>query len=174
MGLKGVVMEMLRVGDAEGLERLVAANPKAVRPLLGRLWDVDAEVRLHAARALGAAAACHPDLGRDLLRRLLWALNDESATNGAYAVAAIGEIGRRSPRLAAPFIGPMVSHLWDDGLRLGILKALCRIAESAPEALQEYRDQLLKTQRTHATVDPEERACFALLLGCERGGRNAS
>ncbi len=68
-------------------------NPRAIRFLQGRLWDPDDEIRSRAAEALGAAAAAHPELGRELLRRALWALNDESATNGAYMLPAIGEIG---------------------------------------------------------------------------------
>lgn len=158
-------MELLRHGDSQGLERLVASNPRAVRPLQGRLWDADAEVRRLAAEALGVVAVAHPDLGRELLRRLLWALNDESATNGVYALAAIGEIGRRAPQLAGPFIGPMVSYLWDDGLRLGILRALCRIAEIAPEVVDGVRDRLLNFRNTG---HPEERACLERLLDFEQ------
>ena len=86
-------MELLRQGDSEGLERMVGENPAAIRFLQGRLWDLDPEIRSRAAIALGAAGAAHPDLGRELLRQALWALNDESATNGAYMTAAIGEIG---------------------------------------------------------------------------------
>jgi len=158
-------MELLRQGDSEGLERMVGDSPVAVRFLQGRLWDMDPEIRGEAAKALGAAAAAHPDLGREVLRRLLWALNDESATNGAYALPALGEIARRDPELAAPFIGPMVAYLWDDGLRLGILRALCRVAEVAPEAVEEVRDRL---QEIVDTEDPEERACLARLLAGER------
>ena len=94
-------MELLRQGDSEGLERMVGDSPVAVRFLQGRLWDADPEIRSEAATALGAAAAAHPDLGRELLRQALWALNDESATNGAPMLPAIGEIGRRAPDLAA-------------------------------------------------------------------------
>ena len=136
MRLKGVVMEMLRRGDRQGLERLVGEQPRAVRTLQGRLWDVDPEIRDRAARALGAAAAAHPDLGTELLRRAMWALNDESATNGAPMLAAVGEIGHRCPELVAPFVGPMTAYLWDDSLRPGILCALCRIAEAAPELIE--------------------------------------
>ena len=34
----------------------------------------------------------------------------------------------------------MAAYLWDDSLRLGILKALARIHEVAPEILTEIRD----------------------------------
>ncbi len=160
-------MEMLRRGDRQGLEQLVAADPRAVRHLQGRLWDADRGVRERAAEAMGAAAAANPELGRELLRRAMWALNDESATNGADTLPVIGEIGFRVPELVAPFVGPMTSYLWDDGLRPGILRALCRISEKAPELVAGVRDQLLKIERTN---DPGEQACLNRLLSVNREG----
>jgi len=158
-------MELLRQGDSEGLERLVGETPAAVRFLQGRLWDTDPEIRSEAAKVLGAAAAAHPDLGRELLRQALWALNDESATNGAYVLSAIGEIGRRAPELAAPFIGPMTAYLWDDGLRQEILEALCRINETAPELIDDVRDRLLAVGETDDTGEQE---CLDTLLAVNR------
>ncbi len=154
-------MELLRQGDSEGLERMVVDTPAAIRFLQGRLWDADRKIRSEAATALGAAAAAHPDLGRELLRQALWALNDESATNGAPMLPAIGEIGRRAPDLAAPFVGPMTAYLWDDGLRPGILEALCRMNETAPELVDGVRDRLLAIRDTD---DPGEQACLESLL----------
>jgi hypothetical protein len=165
MRLKEEVMEMLRKGDSEGLEQMVVETPAAVRFLQGRLWDADPEIRRGAAVALGAAAAAHPDIGRELLRRALWALNDESATNGAPMLLAIGEIGRRAPDLVAPFVGPMTAYLWDDGLRPGILDALCRIAAAAPELIDEVRDRLLVLEDTN---QPGERAAIESLLAVNR------
>jgi hypothetical protein len=165
MRVKEEVMELLRQGDSEGLERMVAENPAAVRFLQGRLWDADPEIRCQAAIALGAAAAAHPDLGRELLRRALWAINDESATNGGAMLPAVGEIGRRSPELVAPFVGPMTAYLWDEGLRPGILDALQRIAEVAPELIEEVRDRLLALEDSE---DPGERALIESLLAVNR------
>jgi hypothetical protein len=167
MRLKEAVMELLRHGDLEGLERTVVENPPAVRFLQGRLWDVDPEIRNNAAIALGAAAAAHPELGREVLRRALWALNDEAATNGAPMLPAIGEIGRRAPELVAPFIGPMTAFLWDDGLRLGILQALCRISEVAPALVDDIRGRLMEIENTN---NPGERACLDHLLAVNREG----
>jgi len=158
-------MELLRQGDSEGLEQMVVENPTAVRFLQGRLWDADPEVRCLAARALGAAAEAHPDLGRELLRRALWAINDESATNGGPMLSAIGEIGRRAPELVAPFVGPMTAYLWDDGLRPGILDALHRIAEVAPELIDDVRDRLLALEDTD---DSGEQALIESLLAASR------
>ena len=162
-------MELLRQGDSEGLERMVVENPAAIRFLQGRLWDPDSDIRESAAIALGAAAAAHPALGRELLRRVLWALNDESATNGAYMLPAIGEIGRRAPDLVTPFVGPMTSHLWDEGLRPGILNALCRIAEEAPELIEDIRDRLLALAETD---NSRVRECLDFLLAVNGEGVN--
>ena len=162
-------MELLRQGDSEGLERMVGETPAAIRFLQGRLWDADPEIRSRAAIALGAVGAAHPDLGRELLRQALWAINDESATNGAYMLPAIGEIGRRSPDLVAPFVGPMTSYLWDEGLRPGILSALCRIAGEAPELIEDIRDRLLALAETDNTG---VRECLDFLLAANGEGVN--
>jgi hypothetical protein len=67
MGVKETVMELLQSADSSRLERLAADEPRAVRHLVGRLWDPDRRVRQLAAAAVGAAAAAHRELGRDLL-----------------------------------------------------------------------------------------------------------
>lgn len=164
-------MEMLRSGDRQGLNDLVAREPRSIRYLQGRLWDPELRVRQNAAEALGVAAAENPELGRELLRRALWALNDESAMNGLYTLPLIGEIGSRSPELVAPFVGPMTSYLWDDGLRPGILSALCRIAEAAPELIVDILDRLLAIEPNN---DPGEQACLDRLLTVNRGDEDGT
>ena len=144
MGLKGKVMELLQTADSSRLERFVEGEPRAMRHLMGRLWDPDDGIRRRAAAAVGAAAAAHPELGRDVLRRLLWSLNDEAACNGVFGLAAIGEIGARAPELVEDFVGPVASLAWDDGLRLEILNALARIAEAAPDLVSPFRAEVAR------------------------------
>jgi HEAT repeat protein len=152
---------LLQLGREEAAADLAVANPRALRPLVGRLWDPDGEIRGRAARALGQAAAAHPKLGREIIRRLLWALNDESGTNGVYGVAALGEIGRRAPEMLAPFIPSLVSMAWDRGIRLELLRALRAVADSSPGLVAGQLDRLA------AFVDDsqnEERKAFDLLM----------
>ena len=80
---------------------------------------------------------------------------------------AIGEIGRRAPDLVTPFVGPMTSYLWDRGLRPGILNALCRIADEAPELIEDIRDRLLALGEID---DTGERECLDVLLAVNREG----
>jgi hypothetical protein len=142
MRLKQELRELLRQGREEEAARLVTADARAVRLVVGRLWDPDAEIRGRAARTVGRAAAAHGEIGLDLIRRLMWSLNDESATNGVYAVPALGEIGHRAPDMLAPFVPGMVSLARDDGLRLELLSALLRVAEAAPHLVAAHLDEL--------------------------------
>ena len=135
-------MELLRQGREQELAEKVAANRRAVRPVLARLWDPDAQIRAGAARALGQAAATHSELGREVVRRLLWALNDESATNGVYAIPALGEIGRRAPGLMTHHVPALVSMARDEGLRGEILRALRAVARAAPTLVAGELDRL--------------------------------
>ncbi len=151
-------MELVLAHNGPGLEQLAAAEPRALRPLLGRLWDEDHPRRQMVARALAVGAAAHPTLGVEIVRRLLWALNDEAATNGVYGVAALGEIGARCPELMEPFVGPLSSWARDDGLRPEILRALARIAESAPRLVQPHLEGI---RRLVDTADPEEARLLA-------------
>jgi hypothetical protein len=165
MGLKKRVMELLSQGCEHQLAELAAADRRAVRPLLGRLWDPDDGIRAVAARAVGMAAAAHPELGSDLVRRLLWNLNDESATNGVFGLPALGEIGRHAPAVIEPFIGPMVSLAWDDGLRVALLAALAAVAGSAPELVAPHLDELARF--VDEKNPPEREAHLALVLAVE-------
>jgi hypothetical protein len=165
MGLKGRVMELLRVGDEQGLGALVADEPRAMRYLLGRLWDPDEAVRRRAAGGLGLAAAAHPTIGIDLIRRLMWALNDESATNGLYGIAALAEIGFRSPEQIAASVAPLASLTWDGGLRVEILRALTRIAEAAPDLVR----PVCQLAAEHVDCD-DPRECDALARLLEVSG----
>jgi hypothetical protein len=166
MGLKGEVMELLRAGDEQELGGLVSREPRVTRYLLGRLWDPDEVLRQRAARALGVAAASHRAIGADLLRRLMWDLNDESATNGRYGIPAIAEIGVRDPELVRPFVAPLASMVWDDGLRVEIIRGLARIAQASPELIGPVCGGIAD----HVDfADEVERSAFADLLEVSGG-----
>jgi len=171
MGLKGIVMELFDRWDEGGLDRLVTAEPRAASLIFGRLWDTDPGRRAMAARALGSAARAHPELACELSRRVLWALNDESASNGIHGIAALGEMAVARPDVVAPFVGPLVALLGDRGLRGEILKALVRMAEDAPELVAVHRADVER-----AVVSPigGERELLARLRMLLKGTRDAT
>jgi hypothetical protein len=161
------IMSLLRQGREEAVAELARTDRRALRPLTGRLWDPDAQIRRRAAGAIGRSAALSPELGRELIRRLLWALNDESATNGVYGIPALGEIGHRCPGVLAPFVPILVTMARDDGLRVELLSALDRVAKAAPGLVRPHvtaleglvdasrRDEAQALRKLMATVGEE-------------------
>ena len=166
MGIGKEVRDLLRQGNERTLIELALADSRALRPLVGRLWDSDPTIRARAARVVGQAAASHNDLGLDVVRRLIWALNDESGTNGVYGIPALGEIGRCAPALLASHVPALVASCRDDGLRLEILRALAALAESAPSLVAG------EVERLKPWVDdsrPEERQAYRRLVELTAG-----
>lgn len=135
-------MELLRNGNVQGLDALIAKRPVAVRHVLGRLWDSDPKVREAAAEGVGSAAAHHQDLGLELMRRFSWALNDESATNGVDVMPAMAAIAIRAPETARPFVGQLVGALRDPGLEEAAIRALESIRRSRPELLEPFLHEI--------------------------------
>ena len=139
MGLKEEVRELLRQGREEALAELAAARPRGAAPADGPA--VGPRRRDPAPRRVArwaCAAATHEDLGLEIIRRLMWALNDESATNGVYGIPALGEIGRRAPEMLAPYVPALVSMAWDDGTAAGTAARAARRGRARARAVEPH------------------------------------
>ncbi len=165
------IMDLLQQGREEAVAERAVSDRRVLRPLLGRLWDPDPQIRGHAAGALGRAAEAHPALGLEVVRHLMWALNDESTTNGVYGITALGEIGHRCPEMMAPFVGPLASMAGDAGIRLELLAALGRIAEADPRVA---RGHLAGLQVHVDESREEERDAFQRLTALAKEGNRES
>ena len=128
--------EALRVAVAQGdlaeVERLVACDRRAVRALLGLTYQADATIRDTAAAGLAAAARHHPVLVAEVLRRLVWAMNDESGTNAFHAPAVIRRVAEAEPRLLVELMPDLLRLTADPGLRDELVAAVRRVAELLP------------------------------------------
>jgi HEAT repeat protein len=121
--------------------------PKILKHLFSALCREDKEIKWPAVTAMGFLVA---DLaGRDLerarniLRRMMWSLNEESGGIGWGLPEAMGEILARNEDLAREFARFLVSYLRPGGnflefepLQRGVLWAIGRLAESHPQMLQ--------------------------------------
>ena len=166
MGLKEAIMELLHAGDTATLSVMASDDRRAFRLLLGRLWDTDADVRERAARTVGRVAALRPELGIEVVRRLVWALNDESGTNGIHGIAALAAIGVERPQLLEAHLGAIIDLLADPGLRAEIVGALEVLAQARPSLLDAHRADLRIWQ---VTLDEESGRRLAALLAPREG-----
>ena len=121
---------------------------EAAGPLLSLLPHAD--LRNRAAVALGMVTAGlaerEPEAARNLMRRLMWHMNEESGNIGWGIPEAFAEILARSPLLAGEFHRILLSYIVDTGhddnycdhavLRRSCYWAVGRLARDHPELCQ--------------------------------------
>ena len=116
---------------------------KTLNHLLSALCREDEELKWHAVTATGALVANLAgrdlDAARDILRRMMWSLNEESGGIGWGLPEAMGETLARNENLAREFAAILVSYIQPEGnylefepLQQGALWAVGRLAEAFP------------------------------------------
>ncbi len=146
---KQEIIDLLK--SPEFRERLGSLNSlplhKALNHLFSALCSEEEEVKWHAVTAMGFLAV--PPAGTDLeatrnvLRRMMWFLNEESGGIGWGIPEALGEILARNETLAREFAPFLVSYIQPgdcfldfEPLQQGALWAVGRVAHTYPGLLQ--------------------------------------
>lgn len=139
-----------------------------VNPLLACL-PLGGRSTLRAAGALGRAVARMTEEdgledARNLVRRLMWQMNEESGNIGWGVPEAFAEILACQPRLAEEFHRILISYVRKTGrddnycdhavLRRSCFRAVGRLAEARPDLAAAGRDALLA-----GLADDEDAAC---------------
>jgi HEAT repeat protein len=172
--VKREVCRLLGCSDLD-VERGWARLPalKTVNALFSFLYSTDPQVKWCAVQAMGKAGARLADedleAARNVVRRLMWSLNDESGGIGWGAGEAMGEILARHDDLAREYTQILLSYarsdgnlLDNDGLLQGVLWGLTRVAEVRPELLSDAaRHITMHLQSSDASI----RALAVDLLG---------
>lgn len=115
--------------------------------LLSAFCGEDENVKWRAVTSLGVlvaeVAGNNPERARDLIRRMVWSLNEESGNVGWGVPEAIGEILARSETLAPEFAPLLLSYiragpnLLEFGPLLeGAIWGIGRLAETRPDLLR--------------------------------------
>jgi HEAT repeat protein len=138
--------------DADALARWAGDDPRAFATLQRLLFDDDERTRWRAVEALGIAAevlAGRSSLERvrEILRRVLWLMNDESGGvlwSGPQVIAAVLA---RVPALRAEFGAIVASFLEEEPFRVGARWALWRLAETSPDLVWSAADVLRMSLR---------------------------
>lgn len=161
--MKEALVELLRHGRHEQAAVLAAGRRGGSRRLAARLWDADPAVRTAAAAAVAQLCTLAPGQLREILRRFVWALNDESGTNAAAVLPAFAAAARRCPESVAVHLGALVALLDDAGLRPGVVAVLEAVAQTAPHLLEPHAGDV--RARAELTYDLRLAALAARLEG---------
>ena len=144
-------------------------------PLLSALLSPVPLVRWRAAAALGRSVARMAEErledGRNVMRRFMWSLNEESGAVGWGVPEAMAEVMAASAPLAAEFSRIYLSYVRDldkdctyidhAPLRRGVYWGIARLAQARPQlALPAVPDLLVGL----SDCDPESRGYCALAL----------
>jgi hypothetical protein len=130
--LRPRIAELVREGSLDELRELVSSDVRAVRYLLGLTYQHDADMRTNAARGIALAGRYHPKAVQGLVRRLLWAMNDDSGTNARTAPEVMLAISHEHPELLIPMIPDLMRLAADSCLQEGIRDVLREVAKRCP------------------------------------------
>lgn len=160
----------------QGLEYVKAHLSKAlVSQAVATLYEQDPTLRWRAVEAVGVLTAAlfqrDPQAARDVLRRLMWSLNEESGSIGWGAPGALAETMAREPSLAEEFLPVFFSRIQGAHLESippvlceGFLWAMLRLWEAFPEAVS-GADLEPVLMRLLDSPSASARAMAALALG---------
>ncbi len=142
---KKILERLLSAGEDEmdaGLNRFTPIQ--VINSLFSFLYHGDPYIKSRAVALLGSAVAglAEDDMesARNVVRRLMWNLNDESGSIGWGSPEAMGEILARHEKLAreygrilASYTRPEGNYLENEILQRGLLWALLRVRSTRPE-----------------------------------------
>jgi hypothetical protein len=152
---------------------------KGINALFPFLYHMDGEIRRRAVVALGCLVAelAETDLdeARNVIRRLMWNLNEESGGIGWGSPEAMSEILARHESLAREYVHILASYTREDGnyldnevLQQGLLWGIGRVLRRWPDLIRRAEPHIVPYL---ASGDPLVRGLAAGLLGELREGR---
>ncbi len=148
--LKQRIIGLLQSGDVDTALKELKKFParQVVNPLFSCLYNRDERVRWAAVSVMGAVVAALADEdmegAREIVRRLMWNLNDESGNIGWGSPEAMGEIMSCHEGLAKEYASILISYskkeenyLEHEGLQRGLMWGIGRLAQMRPDLLKD-------------------------------------
>ena len=149
------LVQFLESNDLVSVVSLVKENRRMLSQLVRLAYNKETLTGWRAIEAIGAAARAIVSQEyaflREMIRKLLWSLSDESGGIGWSAPEIIGEIVCSDPVRFQDII-PIISGIYDieeEVFRPGILYALSRIGEEYPELILSQKDLAIRALSDH-------------------------
>ncbi len=142
--MKKIIQHALESNDLDDIVSIARRNRGALSLLVRMAYDKETLVGWRAIMAIGSIAKVlvktDYEFLRETVRKLLWTLSDESGGIGWAAPEILGEIVNADPDKFSEII-PLIAEVYDveeQVFRPGVVYALARIAQTAPERVAVY------------------------------------
>ena len=162
------VASLLRARDMDEIVALSEREPNVVSALVGLLNETDDLLRWRAIEAIGvltgqmAARDGHTQI-RDLVRRQLWTMTEESGGTAWHAAEAVGEMLFNVQSLSEEFATVLASNGATEPWEAPCAWAVARLANSPAKQYLGGEVRLLRKNLGHS--DPAVRGHSAVALG---------
>ncbi|MCE5312641.1 MAG: HEAT repeat domain-containing protein [Nitrospiraceae bacterium] len=163
---KQMIRDLLLKKDFDAIGSMSRQDKAVIKWLISMSYDKQDELSWRAIEAMGhVSKALCPDsisLIRDIIRRLLWSMGEESGGIGWSAPEMIGEIVANCPGQLEDIPPILWSFRDEHSFRQGVVWGISKIASASPglagEFTQELKDMLKDS-------DPHVRGYAAIALG---------
>lgn len=138
--LKKAIKEALQKRDLNRVAELGLENPRTISVLFNLSYDKDSLITWRAIEAMGevvrAIAQRSKEEAREIMKRLLWSITEESGGLGWSSIEMIAEVIVRSPKVFSD-VALLIPEYFDEPIfRESVLYALWRIGVEHPELLE--------------------------------------
>jgi len=149
--IKRTIQQALEQNDLDAVVSLVQQHRRALSQLVRIAYDKETLAGWRAIKAIGRVAKAlvntDDEFLRVTIRKLLWSLSDESGGIGWAAPEILGEIVSADPEKFSDII-PLIAEVYEieeKVFRPGVIYALMRIAETAPELVMNYQKIIISS-----------------------------
>jgi hypothetical protein len=158
--------------DWASLVQLARREPaKTLRHLTSRLCSADVALKWKAVRAMAVVTGDREGVGedrlRELLRRFVWLLSDESGNVPFGVPEAFGEILVARPELQQEFLPLLCSLAYDPertqtgAIEQGVYWALGRVGQAAAACSPEAAEAVVRAAEQHPEAETRSIATWA-------------
>jgi hypothetical protein len=141
---KVVLARLLKDNDIEQASALIKENKRLVHFAYRLLFDPDPFLRHKAALAMALALKDDTQKARNIMERLMWAMNDESGNHCPGALVASAQILAVVPDAGKGFALPIASKVFEEDLVEDALWAVGTLAKTFAEDISFVSPKLLE------------------------------
>ncbi len=171
--LRKKVINALERGELDEIVRLAEDNIRTVSVLINQSYDKTSVITWRAIIALSKVVDRITERsleeGRNIARRLLWSITEESGGLGWSAIEMLAEIIRKRPKEYGDIAYLLPEYFEEEVFQPGVLYAMCRIGSLYPDLIEDKNTLINMIKEALRSHLPEVRGQAVITINCLQG-----